>query len=157
MSLIDGCRSALHDEAATQLRKLVAVHALLASGTRAVDLDDAVGLDPVAFRDIVTMPDIRTETRPDALLAAAAPIIRALAAEHGYQRLAVFGSVARGDAHGGSDIDLLVQPPEGASSFDFVRFGILVGRVLGRDVDLLSYGGLTPGLDADVHRDATPL
>jgi predicted nucleotidyltransferase len=37
---------------------------------------------------------------PEVLLEAAAPILTTLAAENGYSRLAVFGSVARHDARG---------------------------------------------------------
>ncbi|HLS46546.1 MAG TPA: nucleotidyltransferase domain-containing protein [Ornithinicoccus sp.] len=43
-------------------------------------------------------------------------MLKSLAAEHGYARLAVFGSVARHTAHEDSDIDLLVEAPEGTSS-----------------------------------------
>jgi uncharacterized protein len=41
--------------------------------------------------------------RPEVLLEAAAPVLKALAAEHSYSRLAVFGSVARHEARKDSD------------------------------------------------------
>lgn len=90
-------------------------------------------------------------------LKAVAPVLKALAAEHGYSRLAVFGSVARGQAREDSDLDLLVEAPEGVSSFDFVRFKQLLEQVLGREVDLVSYGGLRPQLDDDIRREAALL
>lgn len=95
-----------------------------------------------------------TSIRPEILLEAAIPILRSLAEKHGYRRLAVVGSLARGDARNDSDIDLLIEPPPGTSSFDFLRFKQLIERVIGREVDLLSYGGLRPGLDDDVLRAA---
>ena len=75
----------------------------------------------------------------------------------GTARLAVFGSVARGEARQDSDIDLLVEAPEGTSSFGFIRFKQLIERVLGRQIDLVDYGGLKPKLDDDIRREAVLL
>lgn len=69
----------------------------------------------------------------------------------------MFGSVARGQAHAASDVDLPVKAPVGTSSFDFVRFERLLANVLGRHVDLVEYGGLKPGLDDDIRREAVEL
>lgn len=68
--------------------------------------------------------------------------LNALAAEYGYDRLAVFGSIARGQARADSDIDLLVEPPQGSSSFDFVECQLLLEQVLGREIDLSSWASL---------------
>jgi predicted nucleotidyltransferase len=65
--------------------------------------------------------------------------------------------VARGEATGDSDIDLLVEAPEGTSSFEFVRFKQLLEQVLGRPIDLVDYRGLKPKLDDDIRRDAVVL
>ena len=97
------------------------------------------------------------DVHPEMLLEAAAPILKALAREHGYSEFAVFGSVARHQARADSDIDLLVEAPEGTSSFDFLRFKSLVEQALGREVGLISYGGLKPTLDDDIRREAVPL
>jgi len=56
-----------------------------------------------------------------------------------------------------SDIDLLVEAPEGTSSFGFIRFKQLIEQVLGREIDLVSYGGLKPKLDDDIRREAVLL
>ena len=45
----------------------------------------------------------------------------------------------------------------GTSSFGFIRFKQLIERVLGRDIDLVDYGGLKPGLDDDIRREAVLL
>ena len=51
--------------------------------------------------------------------------------------MAVFGSVARHQARADSDIDLIVEAPDGTSTFDFVGFKQLIEQVLGREVDLI--------------------
>jgi predicted nucleotidyltransferase len=97
------------------------------------------------------------DLHPEVLVEAAAPILTTLAAEHGYSRVAVFGSVARHQARKDSDIDLLVEAPEGTSSFGFIRFKQLIEQVLGREIDLVSYGGLKAKIDDDIRREAVPL
>lgn len=94
---------------------------------------------------------------PQVLLNAAGPILKALAEDFGFARLAVFGSVARGTAGPDSDIDLIVESPPGASSFEFLRFKQLIEQVLGREVDLIDYGGLKPKIDDDIRREAVLL
>ncbi|MDQ1635903.1 MAG: uncharacterized protein QOJ32_2712, partial [Frankiaceae bacterium] len=47
--------------------------------------------------------------------------------------------------------------PAGTSSFGFIRFKQLIEEVLGRDVDLIDYGGLKPRLDDDIRREALPV
>ena len=66
----------------------------------------------------------------------------------------MFGSVTRGEARQDSDIDLLVDAPPGTSSLEFIRFKQLIEKVPGREIDLISYGGLKPKLDDDIRRDA---
>ncbi len=118
---------------------------------------DALGITQPAVSQQLKFAAELDDVHPEALLEAAAPILKALAEENGYSRLAVFGSIARHQAQDDSDIDLLVQAPDGTSSFDFIRFKQLVEHVLGREVDLVSYGGLKARLDDDIRRDAVLL
>ena len=83
--------------------------------------------------------------------------LQALATDLGYRRLAVFGSVARGTASPDSDIDLIAESPPGTSSFELLRFKQLIEQVLGREVDLIDYGGLKPRIDEDIRREAVLL
>ena len=69
-----------------------------------------------------------------------------LAALHGAANVRVFGSVARGDDSDDSDIDLLVHMEDGRSLFDLVRFWTGVSTLLGRKVDVVSDGGISPYL-----------
>jgi predicted nucleotidyltransferase len=50
-----------------------------------------------------------------------------------------------------------VEAPEGTSTFDFLRFRRVLENVLGRKVDLVSYGGLKPTVDDDIRREAVRL
>lgn len=111
---------------------------------------------PAVSRQLKHAPELHG-VHPELLLDAATPILKSLAGERGYSRLAVFGSVARREARPDSDIDLVVEAPEGTSSFGFVRFKQLLEQVPGREVDLVEYGGLKPGLDEDVVREAVLL
>jgi len=87
-------------------------------------------------------------------LAAAAPVIKDVAESLGFADVAVFGSLARGQAGPESDIDLLVRPPEGAIVADLERLRSILSTLLAREVDVVSYGGLKPDIDDDIRREA---
>ncbi|MDR0593693.1 MAG: nucleotidyltransferase domain-containing protein [Bifidobacteriaceae bacterium] len=93
----------------------------------------------------------------DVALEAAVPVLKAIAAERGFSRLAVFGSLARGQAGTDSDVDLLAQPPEGATIGDLLDLKQVFEQILGRRVDLVTHGALKPGLDDDIRHQAVPL
>ncbi len=157
MSLLAEYRDAKRDEQVARLRRVLALRAMAATGMSQRQIANALGVSqPAVSQQLKFAPEL-DDVHPEVLLDAAAPILKALAAEHGYSRLAVFGSVARQEARKDSDIDLLIEAPEGASSFDFVRFKQLIERVLGREVDLVSYGGLRANVDDDIRRDAVLL
>lgn len=59
----------------------------------------------------------------------------------------VFGSVARGQATTGSDVDLLVHPGPDASLFDLAGFMAEVQEALGIEVDVVSDRGSGPVMD----------
>jgi hypothetical protein len=63
-----------------------------------------------------------------------------LAERYGAYNVRVFGSVARGDATSGSDIDLLVSMREGASVFDLVGLWLDLKDLLDCEVSLISDG-----------------
>ncbi|HRI95469.1 MAG TPA: nucleotidyltransferase domain-containing protein [Nocardioides sp.] len=150
-------RMAQQDERRARLRRVLALRAMMASGMSQREIGAALGISQSAVsQQLKHTPDL-DEVTPEVLLDTATPILKALANEAGYSRLAVFGSVARHESRRDSDIDLLVEAPEGTSSFEFVRFKGLIEQVLGREVDLVSYGGLRPRLDDDIRREAVLL
>lgn len=157
MDLLAEYRDARREEDVARLRRALVLRAMVATGMSQRKIADTVGItQPAVSQQLKFAPEL-DDIHPEALLVAAAPILKALAADHGYTKLAVFGSVARRQARQDSDIDLLVDAPEGTSSFGFLRFKQLIEQVLGREVDLVSYGGLEPLLDDDIRREAVLL
>lgn len=71
--------------------------------------------------------------------------------------LALFGSVARGEATPESDIDLLVHFSRRKSLLDLVRVEREIAEVLGRDVDLLTEASISPHLREQILRETQVL
>ena len=157
MSLRDEYRRARQDEELARLRRLVALRAMRARGMTQREIAAELGVSQPAVSQQLAGDVALRGVDPERLLAAAGPVIKSLAEELGYSRLGVFGSVARHEARQDSDIDLIVQAPEGTSSFAFVGFASMLEEVLGREIDLVEYGGLAPGLDADILAETVPL
>lgn len=153
MTLPAEYRDARRGGGIARLRRVIALRAMVATGMSQREVAEEVGISQPAVSQQLRFAPVLERVHPQVLLEAAAPVLRSLAAERGYERLAVFGSVARGDAREDSDIDLVVEAPPGTSSFAFIQFKQLVEKILGRDVDLISYGGLTERLDDDIRQD----
>ena len=85
-----------------------------------------------------------------------ADILR-LAARHGAYNVRVFGSVARGEAGPGSDIDLLVEMGPNRSPFFPAGLKIDLEDLLGRKVDVLTENALHWYIRERVLKEAVPL
>jgi len=157
MNLLAEYREARHDEDVARLRRMLALRAMVVTGMSQREIATALGISQPAVSQQLKAAEDLGMVHPEVLIEAAAPVLKRVAEESGYERLAVFGSVARGEAREDSDVDLLVEAPEGTSSFGFIRFKQLIEQVLGRDVDLVDYGGLKSKLDDDIRRDAVLL
>lgn len=157
MTLVAEYRGAQRGEEVARLRRTLALRAMVASGMTQRQIADALGVSQPAVSQQLTSAGASAAAHPDVLLEAAGPVLKALAEGQGYRRLAVFGSVARHQAGPDSDIDLLVEAPAGTSMFGFIAFKRLIEQVLGRDVDLVEYGGLKPRIDDDIRREAVLL
>lgn len=68
--------------------------------------------------------------------------VLSVADAHGVRSIAVFGSVARGDASSDSDVDFLVEFEAGRSLLDLLRLTDDLEALLGCSVDVVSAGGL---------------
>lgn len=80
-----------------------------------------------------------------------------IAARHGARKVRVFGSVARGTARRGSDIDFLVDMEEGRSLLDHAALVLDLERLLKRSVEVASERGLRRLVRKDVLKDAVAL
>lgn len=69
------------------------------------------------------------------------PIVDVLK-KHGVKKAGIFGSYVRGEEKKRSDIDILIEPTNEMSLFDIVRLEFELKKVLGKKVDLLTYGGI---------------
>jgi hypothetical protein len=83
--------------------------------------------------------------------------IQRLAERYRTGNVRVFGSVARGDNTGASDVDLLVTPRAGCSLFDLGGLLEDLQELLGCRVDLVTEDGLKARLRERVLREAVPL
>lgn len=77
-----------------------------------------------------------------------------IASRHGARKVRVFGSVVRGTAGRGSDVDFLVEMDEGRSLLDHSALILELERLLKRPVDVASERGLRPSLRKEVLKDA---
>lgn len=91
------------------------------------------------------------------LVKAKRPEILRAAARHGARNVRVFGSFVRGEAGSDSDLDLLVQMDDGRSLLDLVGLWQDLEELLGRRVDVVSEGGLSPHLRGRILSEAVPL
>lgn len=79
----------------------------------------------------------------------------ALAAKHGAFNVRVFGSVARGEARPDSDVDFVIEFPDGTSIFDLAGLWDEPQTLLGREVDLVTpHKRLKDYMRREIERDA---
>ena len=83
--------------------------------------------------------------------------ILALAIKNGVKNVRVFGSMVRGDAHPGSDVDLLVELKSGKTGFALGGFLMDVQDLLNRQVDVVTVNALYPAIREQVLSEAQSL
>jgi predicted nucleotidyltransferase len=83
--------------------------------------------------------------------------IRRIAAIHGATNVRVFGSVARGEAHQDSDLDLLVDTGPETTSWFPAGLVLDLEEILGCKVEVVTEKGLNPYLKERVLQEALPL
>lgn len=91
---------------------------------------------------------------PAAVLQLLAQHKPAMSERFGVLDLALFGSVARGQASARSDVDLLVRFDGPATSERYFGLMFYLEDLLGRPVDLVTDKALRPELRPHVERDA---
>lgn len=93
----------------------------------------------------------------DSLVEAHREEILGVAKRHGAITVRLFGSRARGEARGASDLDLLVSLEEGTSLLDLVAMKQEIEELLGCPVDVVSERALSPHLRERILAEAAPL
>ena len=83
--------------------------------------------------------------------------IQRIATKHGARNIRVFGSVARGEARNGSDIDFLVDTGPVTSSWFPAGLVLDLEEVLGCKVEVVTEKGLSPFLTERVLQEAVQL
>lgn len=81
-----------------------------------------------------------------------------IAAQHGATNVRVFGSVARGEAHEDSDVDLLVEQDwSRLSAWGGMELVVALEELLGRKVDVATEEELKPRIRSRVLSEVVPL
>lgn len=83
-----------------------------------------------------------------------APVLKGLTTAHGGSSLRVFGSVVRGSAGPGSDLDLLVDFPAFPSFEQYMDLKFALEDLLRVPVDLVTQRGLRAGLRERIEEEA---
>ena len=158
MSLVIEYQHARRQEDLARLRRALALRALAVTGASQREVADALDISqPAISQQLKAAQNLIARSHPEELVEAAGPVLVEVARSRGFDRLAVFGSVARHQARSDSDIDLLVEAPASAGIKDVLALRDAFQAILGRPVDLVTYAGLRPGLDDDVRREAVLL
>ncbi len=77
------------------------------------------------------------------------PVLR----KAGIKRSSIFGSFARGEETKESDLDLLVELPQGSTLLDLSGLKINLEESLNRKVDVITYDYIHPRLQANIEKD----
>ncbi len=92
-------------------------------------------------------PDLREQVQLER------PLLRAIAKAHGVRALSLFGSAARREAKGDSDLDFLVELEAGRSLVDLVGVKQDLESLFSRPVDVFTRASLKPAVLAAARTD----
>ena len=84
-------------------------------------------------------------------------LIKKIARRHGATKVRIFGSYLHGTQRDDSDIDLLVDLEPGRGLFDLVALKRELEDEIGKHVDVVTEGALSPYIREDILQEARPL
>ncbi len=76
---------------------------------------------------------------------------------HGAKNIKVFGSVARGEENQNSDVDFVVEMGKGKTVLNRIALMQDLKKLLGQEVDVVTYKSLREKIKNDLIRDAIDL
>jgi len=79
--------------------------------------------------------------------------IIAILTRYGAERIAIFGSYARGDARDRSDVDILVRFEKPKSLIQIVQIEDEIRKSIHLKVDLVTEKAVSPHIAGTIHRD----
>jgi predicted nucleotidyltransferase len=98
------------------------------------------------------MPDVSQKSVED-IRRRARPVLE----EYGVEKAEIFGSYARQDQERESDVDFLVSFGEQKTLVDVVSLKKDLERVLGLEVDIVTYQSLNPRIEKRAKSDTVPV
>ncbi|MEN9558040.1 MAG: hypothetical protein RL141_409 [Candidatus Parcubacteria bacterium] len=80
-----------------------------------------------------------------------------LLARYGIKKAGLFGSFARGEEQETSDVDILVEPGSRFSLFALAGLQHDLEEAIGRSVDVVTRGGMSPYMRDEILKDLHPI
>ena len=74
--------------------------------------------------------------------------------KYGIKKILIFGSYARNEATPNSDLDLIVEFPEGTSLIDHIGIEFELSEALNMKIDLLSQNGISLYIKDQIMKEA---
>jgi predicted nucleotidyltransferase len=74
--------------------------------------------------------------------------------KYGVKKILIFGSYARNEATPNSDLDLIIEFPEGTSLIDHIGIEFELSEALNMKIDLLSQNGISPYIKDQIMKEA---
>jgi len=83
--------------------------------------------------------------------------IKPILLKYGVTKSDLFGSFARGDYNDQSDVDVLINAPDGMSLFDLIHLKNDLEKDLKREVDVVTYDSVNKYVKKYVFQDTLPV
>ena len=81
------------------------------------------------------------------------PTIKPILLKYGVTKSDLFGSFARGDFDDKSDVDVLIDVPDGMSLFDLIHLKNDLEETLNREVDVVTYDSVNKHVKKYIFQD----